>query len=443
MKASQANSVAPTLVQPGNGFTSAPLSAQASGLTSALLEDIVARQLFESGVCDVSQLAQTTALSSKLLGDLLNIMRADARLEVRGPAANETALRYALTDAGRQFAREARERSGYLGPAPISIAAYRALIAQQSVHDLHVTQAAMQDAYEDVIINQRLRDRLGTAMHSGKAIFIYGPAGTGKTFICSRLIRLLQSPVYIPHAVVVGDSIVRIFDSALHKEIKNTKTPSAYVADKPDPRLAFCERPFVCSGGELTADMLEIRHDLATRQYLAPLQLKATHGIYMIDDLGRQKMSIDELFNRWIVPMESGVDYLSMDSGQRLVVPFDVILIFSTNMLPEDLNDPAFQRRIGHKIGFDYADEESYTRIWRQECERRGVPFEQDIVNFVISKLHGGTSTPMLACHPRDLIGMALDYGRYAGESDQITEQAVLLAWENYFAVSEKSDLAL
>jgi hypothetical protein len=236
--------------------------------------------------------------------------------------------------------------------------------------------------------------------------------------------------------VVVGDSIVRVFDASVHSPLQAQAPGSALFSDRPDPRLVLCERPFITSGGELTMDMLEIRHDPAARQYLAPLQMKATHGIYMIDDLGRQKMSTDALFNRWIVPMESGVDYLNLDSGARLALPFDVILIFSTNLLPEDLDDPAFQRRIGHKIGFGYLDVTSYSLIWRQECRRRNVDCDENLLQFVIYSLHAEDDTPMLACHPRDLIGMALDYSRYAGDADNLSQEGIRLAWENYFAHS-------
>lgn len=419
-----------------DALTSIPVSIESSGLTQSMLEDLVARQLLDSGVCDINSLFSNTALSSRLLESVIQFLRADGRIEVFGPAGSSTALRYSLTDGGRRFAREARERSGYTGPAPISERHYRELIEKQSVLSFDAGQAAMQSAYADVVVAPHLLDRLGAAMHSSKAIFIYGPAGSGKTFLCSRLKRLLESPVYIPHAVVVGDSIVRVFDSAIHERVEQVVAQTAFYSDQPDPRLVHCERPFISSGGELTMDMLEIRHDAATRQFLAPLQMKATHGIYLIDDLGRQKMSTDALFNRWIVPMESGVDYLSLESGARLVMPFDVILIFSTNMLPEDLDDPAFQRRIGHKIGFDYADEEEYSMIWRKECEKLDISCDESLIQYAIVDLHKAHARPMLACHPRDLINMALDYSRYAGEEKRLLKTGLKLAWDNYFAQS-------
>jgi len=417
-------------------FIATPLTVADSGLSQGMLEDIVARQLFESGVLDILALETSTALSNRLLETLLGAMRADARVEVKGPATGEASnsLRYSLTDGGRQFAIEARERSGYVGPAPISENTYKALTQQQSVHNLSVTSEEVREAFRDVVIETQLQDKLGAAMHSGKAILIYGPAGAGKTFICSHLTRLLKTPVYIPHAVAVGDSIVRVYDSSVHAPLPAANDRSAWLSDRPDPRLVLCERPYVVSGGELSMDLLEIRRDAATNQYIAPLQMKATHGIYMIDDLGRQKMPTDELFNRWIVPMESGIDYLNLDSGSRLELPFDVILIFSTNLLPEDVSDPAFQRRIGHKIEFNHCDPGSYTEIWLQECQRRGVHCDDQLIQFAIQELHSRDEIPMLACHPRDLIGMTLDYSRYLEGQDRLSYEGLELAWNNYFA---------
>lgn len=420
---------------PGN-LVSVPVLPSETGLSMSMLEDIVARQLLESGVTDLASLSFSTALSSRVLQTIVDTMRADARVEVLGSRDGSASLRYSLTDAGRKFASDARGRSSYVGPAPVSESQYRSLIQAQSVHDLKVTRTEMREAYQDVVIKPALQDKLGAAMHSGKAMFIYGPAGTGKTFLCSRLIRLLQTPVFIPHAIVVGDSIVRVYDGAVHEVYEQVENSTPWIADRVDPRFIYCRRPFIVSGGELTLDLLEIRRDEASGQFSAPLQMKATHGIYMIDDLGRQKMSTDALFNRWIVPMESGVDYLNLDSGGRLELPFDVILIFSTNLLPEDVSDPAFQRRIGHKIGFDYCDEQSYAEIWRQECFKRGVECDEQMIHFAIHELHGRHDRPMLACHPRDLIGLTLDFSRFTDGYDRISVEGLELAWENLFAVS-------
>ena len=417
-------------------LVSVPVMPEETGLSSSMLEDIVARQLLESGIVDLPSLSFSTALASRVLQTILDHMRADARVEILGSRDGSASLRYSLTDAGRKFASDARGRSSYVGPAPVSESQYIALIQEQAVRHLTVTQTEMREAYQDVVIKPQLQDKLGAAMHSGKAMFIYGPAGTGKTFLCSRLIRLLQTPVFIPHAIAVGDSIVRIFDGAVHEVVELAENSTPWIADRVDPRFVYCKRPFIVSGGELTMDLLEIRRDEVSGQYIAPLQMKATHGIYMIDDLGRQKMSTDALFNRWIVPMESGVDFLNLDSGGRLELPFDVILIFSTNLLPEDVSDPAFQRRIGHKIGFEYCDEQSYAEIWRQECAKRGVECEEQLIHFAIHDLHGRHGRPMLACHPRDLIGMTLDFSRFTDGHDRISFEGLEMAWDNLFCIS-------
>ena len=423
--------------RPIDNLLSVPVMVEETGLSSSMLEDIVARQLLESGVVDLSSLSHSTALASRVVQTVLEHLRADARIEVLGSRDGSASLRYSLTDAGRKFAADARGRSTYIGPAPVSESQYRALINEQSVHDLKVTQVEIREAYRDVVIKPQLQDKLGAAMHSGKAMFIYGPAGTGKTFLCSRLIRLLQTPVFIPHAIAIGDSIVRVYDGAVHEAIESAgSSTTPWIADRVDPRFVYCKRPFIVSGGELTLDLLEIRRDDVSGQYIAPLQMKATHGIYMIDDLGRQKMSTDALFNRWIVPMESGVDYLNLDSGGRLELPFDVILIFSTNLQPEDVSDPAFQRRIGHKIGFEYCDEQSYAEIWRQECLKRGVECDDQLIHFAIHDLHGRHGRPMLACHPRDLIGMTLDFSRFTDGYDRLSFEGLEMAWDNLFCIS-------
>lgn len=410
-----------------------PLTVEQTGLSQSMLEDLLCRQLLEIGVSDIQLLSRHTAMSSRLLESMLSILRSDARIEVKGPAQGSQSLRYELTEAGQTFARAARERSGYTGPIPVTMELYSDLVKSQSVKKLSVNQPSMASAFSDTVIQPRLLDRLGAAMHSGKAIFIYGHAGTGKTYICKRLIRIVDSAVLIPHAVVAGDSIVQIFDPAIHEEIVDESPRSVYVADSLDPRFKRCKRPFICSGGELTADMLEVQYDTTSKRYNAPLQLKANQGVYMIDDLGRQRMTKDTLFNRWIVPMESGIDYLNLQSGDRLVVPFDVVLIFSTNLSPEDLDDPAFQRRIGHKIEFEPLSVEDYARIWKQECEQQGVHFDLALVKYVVMELHEKRNVPMLACHPRDLIGMSHDYMRYNANDNVITREAVDIAWENYF----------
>jgi hypothetical protein len=278
-------------------------------------------------------------------------------------------------------------------------------------------------------------DRLGPAMNSGKAIFVYGAPGTGKTYVSQRLARLFEDTCLIPHAVAVGDTVVRVFDASVHCQFQET-AQVVMLNRSHDPRFVLCQRPLVITGGELTADMLEVQFDPATRQYRAPLQMKANGGMLILDDLGRQRIPPSIVLNRWILPMEEGVDYLSLNTGQHFRTPFDVILVFSTNLRPCDLVDDAFLRRIGYKIGFQPLDPQQYHLVWQRVCETNGIPYDAVLCQHMIDALYAPTGTALLPCHPRDLIGMALDRAIYLEAHDRLSAEALHWAWDNYFVTT-------
>ncbi len=410
-----------------------PVTIEETGLGQSLLEDLVGKTLLETAVADLDFLSVATALSAPVLEQILNAYRADGRIEVRAAAGQSSGLRYALTDSGRNYARQAYERSGYVGPAPISLSQYQQLIQHQSVRNKRVTRSLMHEKMSDIVISPMTLDQLGAAMHSGKATFIHGHAGTGKSYICSRLNRLIDSTVLVPFAVAESETVVSVFDPSVHVKTDGADQPALMLRDRHDPRLCVCDRPFVTSGGELDADLLEVRYDTNTRQYSAPLQMKAINGIYLIDDLGRQKINPSELFNRWIVPMEAGIDYLNFGSGVRMEIPFDLLLIFSTNLDPADLVDAAFLRRIGHKIEMTELQPQEYKMIWRDLCNAKSIPYEESVVDFAIENLHYPNGMPLLACHPRDLIGAALDFIEYGEDDRRLTPYALELGWESNF----------
>jgi hypothetical protein len=281
-------------------------------------------------------------------------------------------------------------------------------------------------------------DRLGPAMNSGKAIFVYGAPGTGKTFITQRLARLFDDTCLIPHAIAIGETVVRVFDPSAHRQFQDN-SPVVMLNRGHDPRYVLCTRPLVITGGELTTDMLEVQFDPATRQYRAPLQVKANGGMLILDDLGRQRVPPTSVLNRWIMPMEEGVDYLSMSTGQHFRTPFDVILVFSTNMKPKELVDDAFLRRIGYKIGFQALDSQQYHLIWQRVCEVRGVRYDAALCQFMIDSLYLPSRTALLPCHPRDLIGMALDRCTYLDDRSGLSISALRWAWDNYFITTPGS----
>jgi hypothetical protein len=342
-------------------------------------------------------------------------------------------LRFALTDAGHRAALDAAEKDGYVGPAPLPLELYERLVAAQSIRRLPITRDEVNALFSDTVIRGALLDRLGPATHSGRAIFIHGDSGTGKSYIARRLHRLLGPPVLLPHALAVGESVIPYFDPSLHRAVDAVGVaPTTRLTQGVDARLLRCERPLVAAGGELTMDSLELRFDGSIRSYAAPLQLKANCGLFIIDDLGRQQMKPEALLNRWIVPMEERRDQLSLKSGRHFSVPFELALVFSTNMAPQELADEAFLRRIGYKLRFREASVDEYCAIWRQVCEQLGIPFDEDLLAFAREELHAGNGVPLMQCYPRDLLQLASDYRSYM-QLPSLDEGALIWAWQSYF----------
>jgi hypothetical protein len=409
-----------------------PQTLAETGLPTSFLGDLTEKHLFEAGVLTMRDLASRMALSGRLLEELLGFLRKEGRVEVRAQLADDLGLRYALTERGRGSALASLLVSGYAGPVPVPLSHYVNTVTAQSVRARGVTRDRMYAAFTDTILDPAMLDRLGPAINSGKAIFVYGAPGTGKTFITQKLARLFDDTCLIPHAISIGETVVRIYDTSLHHQLEDG-SPVMMLNRGHDPRYVLCRRPVVITGGELAADMLEVQFDPATRQYRAPLQVKANGGLFILDDLGRQRMPPATLLNRWIVPMEESVDYLSMNTGQHFRAPFDVILVFSTNLQPEELVDDAFLRRIGYKIGFQPLSGAQYHSIWRRVCDDKGVGYDPVVCQFTIDALHAPTGTPLLPCHPRDLIGMALDRNQYLYGAGSLNAEAVQWAWDNYF----------
>ncbi len=411
-----------------------PQSLEDTGLSQTFVADLIAKHLLDGGVLTILQLVQRLALSGKLIESVLHFMREEARLEVMAARDTDGGLRYRLTDRGRSTALDAMLRSGYIGPCPVPLHVYSKVVRAQTVHGRSITKGAMRRAFEGVVLEEALLDRLGPSLNSGRAIFVYGPAGTGKTYIAQKLRRLFHDRTLIPHAISVNETIISVFDPLVHRAAsRDTAGVNLRLESGHDPRFVCCERPVVIAGGELTTDMLEIQFDSATRQHRAPLQLKANNGMFMLDDMGRQKAPPEAIFNRWIVPMEEKKDYLSLGSGRHFSVPFDVVLIFSTNMHPLDLADEAFLRRIGYKIEFNYLTREQYRQIWQDACREYGVVYEAETLEFVLSELHEKESVRLLPCHPRDLLGIAVDLAVYLGEPRRLTKEQLRWAWSNYF----------
>jgi len=410
-----------------------PLTIEATGLSRSFLADLVSKHLLTGRSATISELSSRCALSGGIIEDILHGLREESRAEVLGRSEASNSLRYTLSERGRSLAYEALQRSSYIGPAPVPLKEYARVVRAQSVHGRDVTQEMVDELYSNVVISDQIRETLGLSMNSGKAIFVYGPAGTGKTYLTSMLPRLFKDDVLVPHAICVNESVVPVFDPLVHRALASDRSPSLMLGEGFDERFVRSERPVVITGGELVSEMLDVQYDSATREYLAPLQLKANNGIFIIDDMGRQKVPPKEIFNRWIVPMEEKTDYLALGAGRHFSVPFDQVLIFSTNMNPLDLADEAFLRRIGYKIEFPTLNPNEYAQIWQDFCAQHGILSDDDVLSYAIDVLHAESNTPLLPCHPRDLLGMSVDQTRYRGQPRRVTREHLTKAWNTYF----------
>ncbi|MGF1759195.1 AAA family ATPase [Photobacterium sagamiensis] len=420
-----------------------PRTLEQTGIPARILETLLLKHLSQATDLDVQSLSHSLALSGNLVDLLLQKMKAEALVEVRSDGRFERGMRYGLTQKGRQFAQHELQRDGYLGPVPIPLEQYKELVVRQSSKHEAITPDSLKAGLSDLILPEKLVAQLGPALNSGRAIFIYGLPGTGKTYVSRRLVRLFKSNVLIPYAVCIGHQVLQVFDPIIHEMVEppvsqslkkeGLNTKSLRLDDGHDNRLVLCKRPEVVVGGELTAEMLEVSMDPTHKINRAPLQMKANNGILLIDDLGRQKISVDAILNRWIVPLEERIDYLSMASGEHFDIPFEQVLVFSSNFHPSRLADDAFLRRIGYKIEFEPISQDDYHYLWRQECSKHGLSLVKDCLTLVVNKLHIENGVPFLPCYPRDLVLMCSNQIDFFQLAPQIDQKLIEGVWNCYF----------
>lgn len=413
-----------------------PQTVEETGLSFLLLVELLTKILFMHGQLRLVDLAAHTKLSVGVLEPLLVFMRTERLCEVTRSSETETAISYSLTELGRLRAEDFLKKSQYAGPAPVSLQAYIDLVRQQSVVDMHVTHEKISRAFKGVVVKEAILKQFGAAMNSGRAIFVYGPAGSGKTYISERLVGLLSGNVAIPYALVVDNEVIQVFDPLVHEIVPPELNSKADLDRRKalDNRWALCRRPVVKTGGELTLAMLELDFDESARFYQAPPQVKANNGLLLIDDMGRQLTPALDIMNRWIVPLDRRIDYLALHTGKKFMIPFDVIAVFSTNMPPRQLADEAFLRRLGYKIYIGTLEEEEYRAIASQVCAELGIPFSEEGIDYLLRQRHYKEGRPLLACNPRDILGQVRDIARYEGMQPELTRELLDWAWNNYFA---------
>jgi hypothetical protein len=413
-----------------------PRTVEDTGLEFTFLVELVARVLFVRGQISLVELASHVELPATVVESLLAFMRTERLCEVTRRGGTEGDVNYQLTESGRARAAGYLERSRYAGVAPVSLQAYRDTVELQSIGSLRVTRADMTREFADIVIKPVVRDQIGAAMNSGRAMFLYGPAGSGKTYLAERLCRLLPGSILVPHAIVVGSDVIQIFDPLVHQPVGSARAPASTGIDREamsDRRWVRCARPAVISGGELRLSMLDLDYDEATRFYQAPPHVKANNGIYVVDDLGRQLVTPRDLMNRWVVPLDRGKDYLSLRTGHKFAVPFDVVVVFSTNLRPADLVDEAFLRRLGYKIHLGPMSEDEYREIFKGVCAELGIAFAENMFQHLLHQHHDREDRPRLACYPRDILSQLRDFSVYEGGMPALTADNLDRAWHNYF----------
>jgi MoxR-like ATPase len=411
-----------------------PRTVAETGLSVDQIEQLIVKTL-HTGELNGATLAERMGLPYSLLEPLIERLRAERLIEVRGATGSGTAgFRYALTDLGRERANQYLDINRYVGPAPVSLASYVAVMDDLRQARGFIDRERLEQGFSQLVITDSLFDQLGPAVNAGKAVFLYGPPGNGKTVIGEGLGRALGGYMYVPYAIDVEGQIVTVFDPICHEPYEEEGLTSKLIAEAPrDRRWVRIRRPIVIVGGELTMAMLDLTFNPIAKYHEAPLQLKANGGVLLVDDFGRQRMRPEDLLNRWIVPLESRVDYLTLHSGKKFQVPFDVLSVFATNLDPASLADEAFLRRIPYKIAVGDPTLEQFTRIFELVCERRQLRFHQVMVAYLQRRHYRPAGRPLRACHPRDLIDQITALCRYRGVQPVITRELMDAACASYF----------
>jgi hypothetical protein len=409
-----------------------PESLEQTGLAESIVEQLICKILYFRGDLYGQDLSIAIGLKFSVIQELIETLKLRHLVQVnKSLGMGSVGSLFALTEAGRARAREHLESNQYSGPAPVPIEQYIALVRQQRPREGWLTKEALAKAFKGMVLTERILSQIGPAVSSANSLLLYGKPGDGKTFLIESLANLESAPIFLPYAIECQGNIVQLYDPIYHQRVdadEETPVLAISVERSYDRRWAKCKRPFIVSGGELALDMLDLRYNDTSKIYEAPFQLKANNGIYLIDDFGRQRATPAEVLNRWIVPMERRVDYLSFLTGGKMTAPFETFLVFSTNLNPADLGDEAFLRRIQYKMLLKGPAENEFIRIFESFCVARKIPFTRELITRFIDRHYRRSGKVFRRCHPRDVLSHALNLIHFEklpfGLTDEILDRA-------------------
>jgi predicted ATPase with chaperone activity len=408
-----------------------PRSIAATGLPPVYVEELCLKHLYQASELRGGEISRRSCLPPVVIEEVMERLRVNRMVDIkgtRGVGIGRTQTVFTLTKTGQRHCELALERDRYTGPAPVPLATYREAVAAQTIRGNRLSRKDLEPRFADLILEEGVFEALGPAMNGGRSLFVYGPSGNGKTSVCQRMIGCFGGKILVPHAVWAGDFVIKIFDDSFHTEIPMPDDGPLF-----DERWVCCARPLVVVGGDLTLKDLDLRYSDEVKYYEAPVQVKANGGVLMIDDFGRQRVSPRALLNRWIVPLENEYDFLVTHTGMKLRLPFDVFVIFSTNLDPATLVDEAFLRRVRYKLEMARPDEERYRKIFRAECRAQNVPWSEDLESHLVQQHYRKPKRPFNACEPRDLLAQVRDLCAYRKTEVRLDREIIDRVVANYF----------
>ena len=425
------------------GFTPAvPASIEDVGISSSAIEQLILKHLYFRGEMLGRELAVQLGLPFSLIDPLLEDLKRQHHVGVKKSMGmgNASGI-FALTESGRNLTREVLENNQYAGPVPVPLHQYTDAVRRQRLPENWLSEDALDHAFEHLVVAEDILEQLGPAVNSNKSFLIYGQPGNGKTALAESFLQIETDPIFMPYAIECQGNIVQLYDPIYHKKIAAEEISALAVANPNefDGRWFKCQRPFIITGGELTLDMLDLSYNKVSKVYDAPFQLKANNGIYLIDDFGRQRATPSEVLNRWIVPMERRVDYLTFQTGGKMTVPFEAFLVFSTNLRPDQLGDEAFLRRIQYKMFLRSPDAAEFIQIFHRYAESRGLDCPPGLAEHFVQKHYVDGSKRLRRCHPRDVISHAIDVVHFKRLPMVLTEGLLDRAFRSCFV--EHSDV--